>query len=244
MTIDCDRARLAIGAEPATLPQDLAEGVAAHLATCAACAGYRAEMRRMEEAIHTVLAAEPDLGCAGRQQAPRSAPLSRWRSPPARIWALAASVLGAVGLGLFLLLSRPDEALASAVVEHLSGEPASWHATQPVPPAILTQVLAQSGVHLDRPGAGDIVYAHSCWFRNHYVPHLVVRTRTGPVTVLVLPAERVERSHSFDEGGYRGLLVPAGTGGLAVLGEVSDAAPTPDDLREAADRVRAALGTN
>jgi hypothetical protein len=50
------------------------------------------------------------------------------------------------------------------------------------------------------------------------VPHLVIQTASGPVTVMVLLHEHVARSKRFDEQGYRGVIVPvAGHGSLAVL---------------------------
>ena len=38
-------------------------------------------------------------------------------------------------------------------------------------------------------GAGLVSYANSCVFRGHHVPHLVVQTEAGPVTVMVLVHE-------------------------------------------------------
>ena len=61
-------------------------------------------------------------------------------------------------------------------------------------------------------------YASTCPFRGDKVPHLVVQTATGPVTVMVLRHERVARPVQFDEGGYAGTIVPAGPGSVAVIG--------------------------
>jgi Protein of unknown function (DUF3379) len=66
--------------------------------------------------------------------------------------------------------------------------------------------------------AGVVSYASSCAFRGHHVPHLVIQTESGPVTVMVLVHEPVPKSVRFDEQGYRGVIVPvAGHGSLAVL---------------------------
>ena len=67
-------------------------------------------------------------------------------------------------------------------------------------------------------------YAQSCQFRGHTVPHLVVQTAMGPVTVMVLPHDSVAKTVRFDEEGYRGVIVPvAGHGSLAVLARGPDA---------------------
>jgi hypothetical protein len=63
-----------------------------------------------------------------------------------------------------------------------------------------------------------VSYASSCEFRGHHVPHLVIQTDSGPVTVMVLVHERVSKPVQFDEQGYRGVIVPvAGHGSIAVL---------------------------
>ena len=82
----------------------------------------------------------------------------------------------------------------------------------------------------------DITYAHSCWFRGRHVPHLIVQTPEGPVTVVVLPRERVAGTVEFQENGYHGMLVPAKRGSIAVL--TRDRA----DVDAVAARVLAAIG--
>ncbi len=50
------------------------------------------------------------------------------------------------------------------------------------------------------------------------MPHLVVQTASGPVTVMVLVHESVRHLMQFDEQGYRGTIVPVpGHGSIAVL---------------------------
>ncbi len=49
------------------------------------------------------------------------------------------------------------------------------------------------------------------------MPHLVVQTARGPVTVLVLRNEHVKGKQNFRESGYSGVLVPVGPGTLAVM---------------------------
>jgi hypothetical protein len=70
------------------------------------------------------------------------------------------------------------------------------------------------------------------------VPHLVVQTPSGPVTVMVLVHQAVRTSMRFDEQGYRGTIVPVpGHGSIAVLmrdsgsasGDISRIAAQVDD---------------
>jgi len=142
------------------------------------------------------------------------APVAKHKRP--RLFALAASVAAALVVGGTLWLSRPSESLAAEIVTHVEGEPNSWHKTQAVSAEQLDAVLRKSGVKLGN-GMEPVVYASSCWFRGHFVPHVVVSTKDGPVTVMILLHERVTAAQQFNEDGYAGLLVPAHTGSVAVL---------------------------
>jgi hypothetical protein len=108
--------------------------------------------------------------------------------------------------------------LAADVVSHMAEEPGAWARTDiPVPQSKLDKVLSDAHVRL-RADAGLVSYANSCLFRGHLVPHLVVQTEAGPVTVMVLTQESSRSRVRFDENGYRGVIVPVPDhGSLAVL---------------------------
>jgi hypothetical protein len=161
-------------------------------------------------------------------------PLAKAKRP--RLFALAASVAAALVVGGVLWLSRPPESLAAEIVTHVEGEPNSWEKTEPVAAEKLDAVLRKSGVNLGS-GMLPIVYASPCWFRGHYVPHVVVTTKDGPVTVMILVHEHVKAAQQFNDAGYSGLLVPAPTGSVAVLSR------TPMNLEKPAANVVHALET-
>jgi len=153
---------------------------------------------------------------------------------------MAASVLIALVAGGALWLASPHPSLAADVVAHMAGEPQAWQRTEiAVPPAELALVLRDAHMRL----IGDppmVSYARSCLFRGLKVPHLVVQTDMGPVTVMVLVHESVSKPVSFDEEGYRGVIVPVpGHGSLAVLVRGQQAGINA--IREIAARVQAAI---
>ena len=87
-----------------------------------------------------------------------------------------------------------------------------------VDPVALAHSLATGGLRL-RGDPGLISYATSCPFRGAKVPHLVVQTDLGPVTVLVLRHVPVDQPREFREQGYTGTIAPFGRGSIAVIGE-------------------------
>jgi hypothetical protein len=208
--VNCEEARFALEAEPASPDAALA----AHVRACPDCAAYRTELFELDGRLRAALqvpvppsALRPRVALAG------APPRSRWTTQ----FALAASV-GAVALLVGLLWSAfPRAALATDVTAHMAHEPAAWTTTAALPDKRVAATLERQGVRL-RPGVIDVTYVQTCWFRGRRVPHLVVAGAGGPVTVMVLTAEPVTSRRSFDERGYRGVLVPAERGALAVLG--------------------------
>jgi Protein of unknown function (DUF3379) len=220
--MNCTRYRQSMMADPHDPDPSLAE----HRAGCNDCNLFAERLLRFESRLQRALhVAAPEISTD------RVVPLRRsWsprRSPPKSWLAMAASVLLAAVVAGGLWLSVPDRSLAADVVTHMSEEPQAWRQTDvPVAGAALQDVLRDSHLRLTA-GAGVVSYASSCGFRGHRVPHLVIQTESGPVTVMVLVHERASQSTQFDEQGYRGVIVPvAGHGSLAVLtrGPASDPA--------------------
>ncbi|HKF98853.1 MAG TPA: DUF3379 family protein, partial [Steroidobacteraceae bacterium] len=186
--MSCEQIRLQIGADPAESNASLEE----HVRECAACRQFREEMRTLDANIRRALEQPPQLA-----RTPRVTPA--WRS-----WALAASVLLAMLGVLSLWLLRPSETLARDVVAHVREEPESWLMRQHVDTQSMDEALRGAGVKLEIT-SDRITYAQSCWFRDHYVPHLVVQTAQGPATVLILRNQHVSGRRSFQEGGMSGV---------------------------------------
>jgi hypothetical protein len=115
-------------------------------------------------------------------------------------------------------LLRPTDTLAHELVAHVEAEPDSWLSAQQVTTEGVNEALRSAGVQLDVT-SDKITYAHSCWFRGHYVPHLVVQTSQGPATLLILHHETAPagRRKTFSEAGMRGVIIPAQTGSIALL---------------------------
>jgi hypothetical protein len=206
MSVDCRHARLAIGGDP----HDLSAEVRSHLATCTDCTRFREETLtldlRVRDALHI--------------------PVNRFRkaaSPPARRFALAASMVLAVLIGGGFWVLRPQPALAAEVVEHMRHESGSWTLRAVLSPEEVAEVLQTAGVRFDT--SMPVVYAMACSFRGHRVPHLVVQTANGPMTVMLLAHEKIPSRQEFSLEGLEGVLLPAGDGAVAILarnGKVPD----------------------
>lgn len=216
--MDCTDYRRAILADPLHPSAEML----AHAARCHDCAQYTQRLLRFESRLeHALRVDSPGAAWPANAVAPGGA---FWRRGDGRQrvrrrgFAIAASILLGASVAAGLWIAAPGASLAADVVNHMAGEPDAWARTDvAVSQPKLDRVLSASHLEL-RPDAGLVSYVHSCTFRGHVVPHLVVQTANGPVTVLVLAHESVKYSTRFDEHGYRGVIVPVpGHGSLAVL---------------------------
>ncbi|HEU5468590.1 MAG TPA: DUF3379 family protein [Steroidobacteraceae bacterium] len=201
----CLEFRRRVGAEPFAGGAD----IEAHRRACAACARHQDELRAMDGVIRRAL--DVDLAT------PEAAPADPARASRRRAFAIAASLVAGAAIGFALLVAVPRDSVAREVVFHVVHESGAMDGTAPIPAAEVAAVLGPDGPRL-RPGAGDVTYVRRCDFAGHVVPHLVVRTSRGPVTVLLLGHREVGEPKRFDELGYQGIVLPAPRGSIAVIG--------------------------
>jgi hypothetical protein len=213
-------------------PQRTDPELRAHREACAECREFTERLLRFESRLERALRAGFPASAAAMSFEAR--PLGATRAP--RRWmAIAASVLLGVAIAGSVWLTLPQRSLAAAVVAHMAGEPEAWRRTEAVAQSELHDVLKDSKLRL-KPDAGIVSYASSCSFRGYRVPHLVVQTPVGPVTVMVLVHESVRRPMQFDHEGYRGTIVPVpGHGSIAVL--MRDATVGSGEIQRIAARV-------
>jgi hypothetical protein len=221
--MECSEFKLKVGAEP----QHLSAAAQEHMSACAACERYAKQMRRLDARLQQALllpvtrAATPAL-----RREIRSA--TQWLA-----W--AASLLVTAGIATAAWLVLPSFTLASELIEHYSAEQDIVVAAQPLDVSELNSVLRQAGVQLNGSAEHPIWYAMSCPFRGRDVPHLIVQTAQGRVTVMLLSHEHVRSVQRFDEQGYRGTILPSGTGSIAII------ATNQAAVEEAAKHVAAAV---
>jgi|SRR5271167_371531 len=215
-------------------PLDTDPEIEAHCAQCEDCRAF----------TERVIAFEQRLVSALKVTAPARAKILSFDSRAAvglskgrRRLALAASVAMAfVAAGIWL---TPRSSLAADVVSHMAQEPAAWQSHATLSAGELAPVLKRANMTLN-PNAASVSYANSCSFRGQVVPHLVVQSPSGPVTVMVLIHESVSKARQFDEQGYRGTILPISHhGSIAVL--MKEPGTTPAEIDAIAAQVRSAI---
>ena len=213
----CIGFRQAIGADPRRRDPVLLR----HRLECRGCGQYALGIEQLDRALGLALAVAVPEGLAHRVVL-RAESAPRWpRHAVATAVAVALVALGAV---LGALWSRSPAAygpmsLGADVMAHAHHEPGSWQqGLEPVALERLSGVLARNEVELlDAARLGPVSYARTCRFRGREVPHLVVQSVAGPAMVLLLPQERLVAELPLAEDGLRGVIIPVGTGSIAVV---------------------------
>ena len=216
----------------------------AHAEACPDCARLFVRVQRMERELSAVLAvpvpeslsgAVPDIeALAPRASRDDSAagnvvefPAGRGAGSAASRWPVFASLAAAVAL-IAVFVLRPQgaapfdgQALAAEVFEHVDHELGAMRpAATSVDDAAFDAALSPAGVRLAPESVPGLVsYARSCVIDGRLVPHLVVQGAAGPVTVLIMPDQRVDGPMSIARDGLEGVILPVGEGGsIAIVG--------------------------
>jgi hypothetical protein len=235
--IDHNDYRRTLLADPHSDNQELL----AHRAECAPCREYTERLLAFEEKLTRAIKEDvkPSAGILSFKARALGPLWGARRSGGTRWLAVAASAtfaLVAAGVAWFAV---PQQSLAADVVAHMADEPNAWNMRAAVPVNALDPILEQVHMRLN-PNAPMVSYASTCIFRGHRVPHLVVQSPDGPVTVMVLSHESVRAPTHFDEQGYRGTIVPMpGHGSLAVLMKAPES--TVAEVDAVAAQVRGAI---
>ncbi|MEL7186121.1 MAG: DUF3379 family protein [Pseudomonadota bacterium] len=154
------------------------------------------------------------------------------RGPKKMMWfAMAATVALAAFLGFQVgnneLGGHGEHSsggtLEEQVLAHLDGEPASYRITdERVPDDQLVKVVPANLATMNHD-AGLITYAMSCHINGKDVPHLVVQGEKGPITILLMPHEKVDGTRELEGENIHGFIIPVGDGSIAIVGGKGEA---------------------
>ncbi len=220
--MNCEQYKEAIAADPS----ELFDSGALHSAECSACNAFKMEMQALDVRISAALEIDvpeltiPELPSkAGEEKVVDLAsrrPI-KWTTPA---WlGLAASVVLATVIGVrFVNTGTYDGTLAEQVIAHLDYEPVALTVTDvAVSEDRLYSVVRPAIATLDRE-VGLITYAMSCKINGREVPHLVVQGEKGPVTILLMPHEKVDMPIQLEGQSIEGVILPVGDGSIAIIG--------------------------
>jgi hypothetical protein len=195
-----------------------------HVDGCASCQAYRTETLAFNEKIAAAMAINvpelkmPELPLLDTEKV---VPLAARRQIPKPAWfALAATVLLAAFVGIRTAdMGAVSGTLEEQVIAHLDHEPRALRVSNArVTDRRLAKVVGSDIADMNHE-AGLITYAQSCIINGKSVPHLVIQGKYGPVTILLMPDEKVSQTKTLNGVGIQGIIVPVGNGSIAIIGD-------------------------
>ena len=220
MTMNCEEYRQTIAEDPNF------DGGAGHLSECSECRTYRDEMRALDVKIGRALALEvPDLVLPNLPDVENVVSLPDRRRLSTPTWfAIAATILLAVFFGA--RFAADDGAvygsLADEVLAHVSNEPSALRVTDvAVSDDHLHEVVPANIAEMDA-SAGLITFAESCPINGRNVPHLVIQGEYGPITIILMPNEKITSAIALNDGNQHGVILPVGDGSIAIIGGLDE----------------------
>jgi len=220
MTMNCEDYRQTIAEDPNF------DGGAGHVSECSECRTYRAEMRALDVNIGRALSLEvPDLVLPDLPYFENVVSLPDRRRLSTPTWfAMAATILLAVFFGV--RFAGDDGvvygSLADEILAHVSNEPSALQVTDvAVSDDHLHQVIPANVAAMDA-NVGFITFAASCPINGHDVPHLVMQGQHGPITVILMPDEKISSAIALDDEHRHGVILPVGDGSIAIVGGLDE----------------------
>lgn len=221
--MNCDEYREAFAADPAF------EDDTGHVAACAACAEFKAEILALNASIFQAMEIDvpelsmPDLPPIDSVEE-KVVSLESRRKPtlsmPAWIGIAATVTLAAfIGIRYIPDSNISDAELADEILAHMDHEPWAMQATDvAVTNERLADVMASNGGTM-RSDVGLVSYAQTCIINGRSIPHLVIQGEDGPITLLLMPEEMVSMPVQLNGRGISGVILPVGDGSIALVGE-------------------------
>jgi hypothetical protein len=137
-----------------------------------------------------------------------------------RLLPAAAALLLAIGIGLFY---EPDlnAALASEIFGHIYYEEPFYGNGEVLPMAeVNARLQPLTGDSLQAVGSEvlEVTFAKDCYIAKKRTMHLVMKGKTGPVNVMMIPDQVVDHEVEIADQRFSGLVTPASGGTLVVVG--------------------------
>ncbi len=138
---------------------------------------------------------------------------------------LAAAIAASVILIISIIVLQPEtldsSLLNQQVINHVNSDTHALNVRMDVPKTAIDTMLASYGGRFNGP-IGEVTYLGHCIIGDKTGLHLVLKTRQGLVTVMILPNQTIDSEHSLKTADYQSIVYPAKKGSIAIIAEHSE----------------------
>lgn len=206
-------------------PRARTPGQERHLAECAACASLARELEGFQARIHDAVHVPVPEALAERVLLRQ-----KIRAPALQAWALAASLVAALGTGIYFYRASDGEGVLTAAVlgvKHpavaaiahvLDEEPRMLEQNRGVDPVVMRAAFARLG--LNAPASGTtVLYFDKCPMTGGAGNHVVLQTPFGRVTLILVPDQPFASRVVVADRDKTAVASPARAGGYILIAD-------------------------
>ena len=208
-------------------PRNDTADLIAHVNICPACSKEREKLLALEDALESSMKVNVPEGLANRvlEISRDEHYTNKSGSSPfgGHVWQMAAGLFLAIGLVVYLGLNqyypiRNAHALEVAVLNHIADERHQLHGSNEINQDTYSNIM--TAISTQTTGdIGKVNFASKCQIRKNAGAHLITSGNKGPVTVLVMPGEHIDRNVKISSSRFDGTIYSTVYGSLAVVGE-------------------------
>lgn len=231
--MNCIEFRRILLSDPGVADAEFAE----HRRSCPDCAEAVERSARFERVLHEAVNVPVPENLASRILLKQSFQPRRespwWKTR--RAYALAAGVLLVMGLSFMGLNGYLEQRrLSEEFVALINGAPYAMSTDRTVSSNEISAALEPAGLDLEG-SIGDVTFAGRCLVRGKLSGHIVLKGDTAPITVFLIGDALVTERATIRSDNYSGVVLPQGTGTIAIVGSPGET------LENIEARVRSAI---
>ena len=201
-------------------PNNNDAGLAMHRESCMECYEFTQRMKLFETSLSDAVNIDVPEGIESRIILHTLNYAQRQKKK--RLYAIAASIFLVFSL-LIAYSSITPRPISEIVLAHINEEKDHLYIRNNIKLKSINDILQPFGKHISKP-IGQVNYAGVCEIHNNTGAHLVIRGKTGPVTIMIMPSQKVRKRTSFRSNEFRGIVLPISRhGSMAIVGKPDEA---------------------
>jgi len=204
-------------------PNDSTPALAEHAGTCASCAAFKHDQLKFEQQLNETIDVKIPAGLNSRILLAQSTGKVQTQKRHRKLYAVAASFILAIGIMVGVQLNPINEPVGQLVLSHVNNETKHLHDRLNVKQTRVQEIFSELNMKVSA-SLGTVNFAGNCDIRNKQKgAHIVLQGKNGPVTVLIMPAEKVTTRHAIADNRFHGVIIPAQRGSFAIVGNHNEA---------------------
>jgi len=214
-------------------PRNETAGLISHINNCQPCSHEREQLLALENTLESSFNIDVPEGLEDRvlEYSHDEKKSGKVQSGPfaGRVWQMAASIILGIGLLVYLGLNQFSPlsnayALEATVINHITDELQYLHGSNDISEKKLGNIMTAINTRA-MSDIGKLNYASKCQIRKNAGAHLITKGKSGPVTVLVMPGEHIDKEIKITSSRFDGAIYSTAYGSLAIVGEKGEYIP-------------------